>query len=167
MYTTPPPACGGIVGEVVGTSTKKITISNCSIPSSATVWARRGACAGIVGISQYAEVSNCSAAVNISQGYWNGGIVGAAYATAVSNCNFTGTSVGGSNESGGIVAYLDANSSIDNCNSYATSFTTSALYGGIAGASVSGSSISNSHCKTGKQICSDTNFTGSDNAADL
>ena len=131
------------------------------------MWARRGACAGIVGISQYAEVSNCSAAVNISQGYWNGGIVGAAYATAVSNCNFTGTSVGGSNESGGIVAYLDANSSIDNCNSYATSFTTSALYGGIAGASVSGSSISNSHCKTGKQICSDTNFTGSDNAADL
>lgn len=168
MYGTPPPSCGGIVGQVAGASGSVIAISNCSVPSTATVWARRGACGGIVGIAQYASVSNCEAAVNIAQGYWNGGIIAAAKETSVSSCNFTGKSVGGSNESGGIVAYLDAGSSITSCNSYATTLTASALNGGIAGASVAGSSITGSHCKTGKAICSDSNYTdGNNNAADL
>ena len=168
MYTAPPPACGGIVGEVIGTSDSSISISNCSIASTASVSARRGACGGIAGISQYAVISNCAVPVSISKGYWNGGIVAAAYGTSVTSCNYNGSSVAGTNESGGIVGYLDTGSSISSCNSYATSLTTSALYGGLAGSSVSGTTISNSHCKTGKQLCSDTNFTdGGGNAADL
>ncbi|MCR5325761.1 MAG: hypothetical protein K6E37_03305 [Bacteroidales bacterium] len=170
-YTSPGPAGGGIAGQVVGTADVKISISNCAVASTATIWGRRGARGGIVGISQYATISGCTVPVRINGGYWNGGIVGLANQTAISSCNYTGSRVDGTNESGGIVGFLDTESSVTSCNSSATTLSASTYKGGIAGASVAGTTIKKCHYKSSVNICGDSNFTagtGDDaNAADL
>jgi hypothetical protein len=170
-YTAPGPAGGGIAGQVVGTSDVKISISNCAVASTATIWGRRGARGGIVGISQYATITGCTVPVRINGGYWNGGIVGLANQTSISSSNYTGSRVDGTNESGGIVGFLDTGSSVTSCNSYATTLSATTYKGGIAGASVAGTTIKKCHYKSSVNICGDSKFTaGTDddaNAGDL
>ena len=169
-YSDPAPIGAGIAAQVVGTSSVKIPISNCAVASTATINGRRGARGGIVGISQYATISSCTVPVRIQGGYWCGGIVALAYETSFSSCSYTGSRVDGTNEGGGIAAFLGTGSSILSCSSSAS--TLSATYkGGIAGASVAGTSIKKSHYKSTVQICGDSNFTAGTgeeaNAADL
>ena len=166
--------CGGIAGHVVGTAESPITISNCSVESTATVIARRGNAGGIVGASQYATISNCNVPINFTgSAYCYAGIAALVNNTTISSCTYSGTSIQSSQMAagGGIVGRLDTGSTIDGCNSHATTINKNGTaiphVGGVAGESVAGSTIQNSHCKVGMAICSDSNFSGSGNAADL
>lgn len=181
------PMDGGIVGLVIGTEEAPITITNCSVSSTRkaketdpdglqAVYARRGAVGGIVGMAQYATISNCSVPVPFTgSGYFYGGIVAAAQNSEITSCTYSGTTIQSSQLQigGGIIGQLDAGTTIDGCSSYATTVnkngTAVTTTGGIAGKSVSGSTISNSHYTASiAKICGDSNFTdGSGNVADL
>lgn len=178
------PMNGGIAGYVVGADGSPILISNCSVSSTSgtsgntAVYSRRGAVGGIVGMAQYATVSNCSVPVNYSgSGYFYGGIAGQVKNSTISSCTYTGTTIQSSQIQigGGIVGKLDAGGIVDGCSSYATTInkngTAITAIGGIAGSSVAGSALKNNHYKSSLNICSDSNFTagtgGEANVADL
>ncbi|MCR5560232.1 MAG: hypothetical protein K6F58_00200, partial [Bacteroidales bacterium] len=178
------PSNGGIAGQVVGADGTPISISHCAVSSTAStagtagntaVYSRRGATGGIVGIAEYATVSDCSVPVDYTgSGYYYGGIAGLIKNGTISSCNYTGTKIQSTQIKlgGGIVGKLDAAGIVDACTSSATTIdkngTAITDFGGIAGVSVAGSTIKNSHCKSGMAICSDANFTdGGGNAADL
>lgn len=172
------PSVGGIAGQIVGADGTPIHVSHCNIASTASVNARRGAVGGIVGLAQYAAISDCNMPVifqTSQSGYFYGGIVAAVINSTVSNCVFSGATIRSSQLqiAGGIVGQLDANSTIDGCSSSATDVskngTAVATTGGIAGKSVAGSTIQNCHyTATIGKICGDSNFTdGGDNIADL
>lgn len=172
------PCVGGIVGQVVGADGALVPISNCEIAGTASVNTRRGAAGGIIGLAQYATISDCTMPVifqSSQSGYFYGGIVGSAQNSTISNCSFSGTTIRSTQLqiAGGIVGKLDTGSSIDGCTSSATDVskngTAVATTGGIAGSSVAGATIQNCHytAAIGK-ICGDSNFTdGGGNAADL
>lgn len=160
------PACGGIAGQVLGTSESPISISNCEVASTATVTGRRGALGGIAGVVQYATVSSCTVPVDFTgSAYIYGGIVAQAENSTISNCSYTGDKVQSSQikVGGGIVGKLETGSTVDGCSSYATTInkngTAISSYGGIAGTSVTGTIIRSSHYKSTIQICSDSNFS--------
>lgn len=172
------PSVGGIAGQIVGADGTPIPVSHCNIASTASVNARRGAVGGIVGLAQYAAISDCNMPVifqTSQSGYFYGGIVAAVINSTVSNCVFSGATIRSSQLqiAGGIVGQLDANSTIDGCSSSATDVskngTVVTTTGGIAGKSVAGSTIQNCHyTATIGKICGDSNFTdGGDNVADL
>lgn len=170
------PMAGGIAGQVVGEAGSVISITNCSIAETASVNGRRGDVGGIVGAAQYANITSCTVPIAFStsqSAYGYGGIAALAKNTTISSCTFSGASIQSSQivTGGGIVGVLDADSTISGCNSYVGEIkkgsTVLAKSGGIAGESVAGSTIQNSHCKVGMAICSDSNFSGSGNAADL
>ncbi|MBQ3711876.1 MAG: BACON domain-containing protein [Bacteroidales bacterium] len=169
---------GGIAGQILGTSEAVIAVSNCSVGAEATVVGRRGNIGGIAGSAKYAEVSACTVPIDFTgSGFYYGGIAGWAINSTISNCTYSGDAIKSSQFSatrggGGIVAKLTSSSSITNCSSSVTTITkdTGAAitpYGGIAAVSEEGTTISGCHYKSTIQICSDTNFTGNDNVADL
>ncbi len=172
------PSVGGIAGQIVGADGTPIPVSHCNIASTASVNARRGAVGGIVGLAQYAAISDCNMPVifqTSQSGYFYGGIVAAVINSTVSNCVFSGATIRSSQLqiAGGIVGQLDANSTIDGCSSSATDVskngTAVTTTGGIAGKSVAGSTIQNCHyTATIVKICGDSNFSdGGGNVADL
>ena len=179
------PMNGGIAGQVVGTGEQSISITNCSVTSTNAnpVYSRRGAAGGIVGMAQYATISDCTAGCAFGgSGYFYGGIVAQAQHSTISNCSYTGTAIQSSQIQfgGGIVGYLDTGSLVDGCSSYATTInkngTAISAYGGIAGKSFKvteavpvGETIQNCHyTATIAKICSDSNFIdGGGNVADL
>lgn len=174
------PTVGGIAGQVVGTSSKKIPVKNCTVASTAAVNARRGAVGGIVGLAQYASISSCTVPISFTSsqsGYYYGGIVAAAQNTAISSCTYSGTTIQTSQLKigGGIVGLLHTSSEITGCSSHATTInkngTAVKTTGGIAGQSVSGTTIKKCHYKSTIAICGDSKFTpgtGDDaNAGDL
>lgn len=170
------PTSGGIAGHVVGESGTPISISNCSVANTATVTTRRGACGGIVGMSQYATISSCTVPVNFSgSGYVYGGIAAEAQNTTISDCSYTGSTIQSSQLkfAGGILGFLDSGSIVDGCRSSATTVnkngTAVTTTGGIAGKSVASSTIKNCHyTSTIGKICGDSNFTDDgSNVADL
>ena len=133
---------------------------------------------GIVGLAQYASISNCTMPVvfqTSQSGYFYGGIVAAAINSSISNCVFSGATIRSSQLQigGGIVGQLDTSSTVDGCSSSATDVskngTAVTTTGGIAGKSVAGTTIQNCHyTSTIGKICGDSNFTdGGGNAADL
>jgi hypothetical protein len=168
------PTVGGIAGHVAGEEGTPIAVSNCEVASTAIVTGRRGTVGGIVGMAQYANISSCAFPLDLSgSGYIYGGIVAQAQNSAINNCTFSGTTINSSQikQGGGIIGKLESGSSIDGCSSYASSITKSGAaitpFGGIAATSAEGTTIQNSHYVSSIQICSDSNFSGGDNAADL
>lgn len=170
------PTVGGIAGQIVGADGAEITVSNCAVENTASINARRGAAGGIVGLAQYAEVSDCTVPINYStsqSGYYYGGIVGAAKNSTINSCTYSGSTIKSSQikTGGGIVGQLDIGSTVDSCNSDATTIDKNGVAitnaGGIAGNSVAGSTIKKSHYKSTIAICGDSNYTdGGNNAAD-
>lgn len=172
---------GGIVGFVEGSADNLITVNDCNITTeddTILFGHRRGYVGGIAGYAEYAILANCANDRSFSgSSYFIGGIVGWLVNATVKDCDWTGSSITSSQinngAGGGIVAKLDAAGVIDSCNSFATTFTNSnnkpSLFGLLAGTSVAGSTIKNCHYKAGLSlgICSDTNFTGENNTADL
>lgn len=172
------PTVGGIAGQIVGAEGAVIPVSNCALSGTAVINARRGAVGGVVGLAQYAEISNCTVPINLNgtqSGYFYGGIAAAAQNSTVSSCTYLGTTIQSSQIQigGGIVGQLDAASTVDGCRSSATTInkngTAVTTTGGIAGKSVAGSTIKNSHyTSTIGKLCGDANFTdGGGNVADL
>lgn len=167
------PAVGGIAGHVAGEDGTPIAVSNCSVAGTATVTGRRGAVGGIVGMAQYSTISSCTFPLNLAgSGYIYGGIVAQAQNSSINNCVYSGTTITSSQikQGGGIIGKLESATSINGCSSYATSITksgTAITSGGIAATSVAGTIINNCHYASTIAICSDSNFTGSDNVADL
>lgn len=178
---------GGIAGFVEGTADNCINVTDCAVTTADKARElfshRRGYVGGIVGYAEHATVSGCTVDRNFSGSAWNiGGIAGWIVNVTISNSQWTGTSILSSQlcngAGGGIVAKLDANGVIDGCSAYTEAVDDSTPednngtvggYGLLAGKSVAGSTIQNCHYKAGLSlgICSDTNFTGGNNAADL
>lgn len=160
---------GGVAGFVEGTQENLISISKCHNTCTTDINHRRGYAGGIAGYAEYATLTECSNVTNFNSScYYIGGIVGWLVNATVTNCDWTGTSIVSSQlqSAGGIVAKLGAGSIVDGCDSY---LETLAKGGAIAGISEVGSTIKNCHYKAGLSlgICSDTNFTGENNKADL
>lgn len=192
---------GGIAGFVLGTFETPIPISNVinNVNEGAVIpGGRRGFVGGTVGYGEYVVISE---AANMNSygggsGYYVGGLAGWLVNSTVSGI-FAGESIETSQlqYAGGIVAKLDAGSTIANCSSYLTTVTgplqnkdEATIFkgaGALAGSSAFGSTISESHYKpsgtiTGGNaynggitdhpwaICSDDNYTDGDgNVADL
>lgn len=166
---------GGIAGFVQGTEDNRITISNVTNEPSAGKGGRRGYTGGIVGYASFADISNASSNHSYTggSGYYIGGVAGWLVNSTITSGTYTGTTIqttqlqGG----GGIVAVLGDGSVIDSCSSYAVTIdkngTAVTAVGAIAGSSAEGSTIKDSHYVDSLGICSDSNFTGSGNAADL
>lgn len=167
------PTVGGIAGHVAGEDGTPIAVSNCSVAGTATVTGRRGAVGGIVGMAQYSTISSCTFPLNLAgSGYIYGGIVAQAQNSSINNCVYSGTTINSSQikQGGGIIGKLESDTSINGCSSYATSITKSGnaiTSGGIAATSVAGTIINNCHYASTIAICSDSNFTGNGNVADL
>ena len=171
------PACGGIAGHVFGTSESNISLTNCDVANTASVTGRRGSLGGVVGIAQYAEISNCTVPINFTgqSGYYYGGIAGQAQYSSISSSIYSGTTIQSSQlaKGGGIVGDFLAGSTIDGCSSYASTINKNGAAvtttGGIAGSSVAGAIIKNCHySSSGIAICGDANFTNDgSNVADL
>ena len=169
---------GGIAGQILGTAEAVIAVSNCSVGANATIVGRRGNIGGIAGSAKYAEVSASTVPIDFTgSGFYYGGIAGWAINSTISDCTYSGDSIKSSQFSatrggGGIVAKLTSSSSIINCSSSVTTITkdTGAAitpYGGIAAVSEAETIIRDCHYKSTIQICSDTNFTGENNVADV
>ena len=159
-------ADGGIAGVVKGTSTNRISISDCTWNYSAVdVGSRRGTCGGIAAYAEYADIEDCD--VNVTYNYYNhvtGGIVGWAIQTNISGCRFMGPKITATQGfiSGGIVAKLTSGSVVDGCVNYCYDITTpkaTTVKGEIAGISESGTTIQNCHHTGTISICSDSNYT--------
>lgn len=170
---------GGIVGFVEGTSDNLITVTDCSVTTPVGTQAfeqKRGYNGGIAGYAEYAVLTNCTNDRNFDNtAYYVGGIVSWLVNATIKDCKWYGTSISSTqiNAAGGIVAKLDAGGVIDGCYSYAESILKDGnpydITGLIAGQSVSGSIIRNCHYVSDLDvdICSDSNFTGENNSADL
>ena len=159
-------ADGGIAGVVKGTSTNRISISDCTWNYSAgNVGSRRGTCGGIAAYAEYADIEDCD--VNVTYNYYNhvtGGIVGWAIQTNISGCRFMGSKITATQGfiSGGIVAKLTSGSVVDGCVNYCYDITTpkaTNVRGEIAGISEAGTTIRNCHHTGTISICSDSNYT--------
>lgn len=166
---------GGMAGFVQGTADKRISISNSNNTVNG-IGARRGYTGGIVGYAEYADISvaTCTGSYTGGSGYYIGGLAGWLVNSTISSGIYDGELIGSSQiqAAGGIVAVLDAGSVVDGCYSHLATITHGAnacVDGAIAGKSVAGSSIKNCHYKIGLSfgICSDTNFSGENNVADL
>lgn len=171
-YNSYCPLCGGIAGEVLGSSANHASVSNCTVSSTADIIGRRGQCGGIIGYSRYGDISNCTVPISFgNSAYCYGGIIGWLRQGSVSSSTFSGSKIRSSQMSygGGIVGYLQ-NSTIDGCNSDATDVSkngATATAGGIAGQTTSGATIMNCHYKSSISMCGDSNYTdGGNNAAD-
>lgn len=175
-----PPMCGGIAGCAYGTYENHVSISYCSVASTAKVAGTRGFVGGIVGFARGANVSDCTMPVAFqSSAYVVGGIVGTSDGSNVTACTFSADKVRSSNMQygGGIVGRLrNGTNLIDGCYSHATDVSKNDAAadngaGAIAGASTTTSTIKNCHYKSGMSICGDSNFTAGTgdeaNAADL
>ncbi|MBR0298497.1 MAG: hypothetical protein IJR01_06010 [Bacteroidales bacterium] len=177
---------GGIAGYVKALPIARIPISGCEVTTS-TLNEARGYSGGIVGYAELVDIDHCNSSANASSStaWYVGGIAGWLVDSSVSDCNMTGTTLnsGQMRIGGGLVAVLDAGSSLNNCTSSVNSIravltTTDAsgfVQGGaIAGSSKTGSYISdctypvsgtiehgNSNGTTFDtwQICGDSNFT--------
>ena len=188
---------GGIVGFALGTALDRITISNVTndVSDGGTITGpRRGYGGGAIGYGEYVDISNATNTNNYNGGsfYHLGGIAGWLVNGTISDSSMNGTSISSTQmqTGGGIVAVLGAGSTLDNCSSNVSSFSHSdttagatVVAGAIAGKSFSGSIIQNCHYKASgtitnsssgaspsswdMAICSDSNFTGDDNEADL
>lgn len=135
------PYVGGIVGGGQGASDARITISNCSIPSSSLrINGRRGAAGGIVGYLQYGDVSNCTFESHIndqsgsgsipdynSYAYYIGGICGLSSYANISGCTVRNASLKSTNVYyiGGILALGYNGTVIDDCHFLGGSISTS------------------------------------------
>lgn len=157
---------GGIAGVVKGTSSNRISISDCTWNYSAgNVGSRRGTCGGIAAYAEYADIDDCD--VNVTYNYYNhviGGIVGWAVQTNISGCRFMGSKITATQGfiTGGIVAKLTSGSVVDGCVNYCYDITTpkaTTVRGEIAGISESGTTIQNCHHTGTISICSDSNYT--------
>lgn len=168
------PMCGGIVGYIYGANS---TVSNCTLASTANVLGTRGRVGGIVGYGRAVTITNCTVSRDFSgqSAYSFGGIVSWLYNGTVKDCTYSGSKIRTSQlqEGGGIVAFLNG-STIDSCSSSVTDVskngTAVTATGALAGSSDASSTIKNSHYKSAKQICGDSNFStpaGEENAADL
>ena len=189
---------GGIAGFVEGSADNRITISNVSNnvnDGGIITGPRRGYGGGAVGYGEYVDIDNATNSNSYSTGsFYNvGGIAGWLVNGTISESTMLGTTIISSQmqKGGGIVAVLDAGSTVDGCTSRVTSFshtdTTAGgtiVAGAIAGTSVAGTTIKNCHYPSAgtisnsssgadpsswaMNICSDTNFTdGGGNVADL
>lgn len=170
---------GGIAGFVLGTEENRITISDVDNTIDATInkgaGPRRGFGGGAVGYAEYADISNATNTGNYtgSSSYWLGGIAGWIVNSTISDSIYYGQEIQSSQiqAAGGIVAVLDAGSSIIGCSSYLSSIThgsNACVDGDIAGKSVATSTISGCHYTGTYGICSDSNWTdGGGNVADL
>ena len=162
---------GGIVAFAEGTEENIITVTDCTAnrTDDSKCNSRRGYFGGIAGYAEYTNISGSTCSTDFEcSAYYVGGIAAWLVNSTVSNCDWTGTSIVSSQlqSAGGIVAKLGAGSIVDGCDSY---LETLAKGGAIAGISEEGSTIKNCHYKAGLSlgICSDTNFTGENNTADL
>lgn len=162
---------GGIVAFAEGTADNLISVTDCSTTfMDDTAWnTRRGYIGGIAGYAEYVNITGCDCTRDFScSAYYIGGIAGWLVNSTVSGCDWSGTSIESTQlqVGGGIVGVLDTGSVVDGCKSYCTTLAKGGL---LAGKSVAGSTISNCHYKAGLSlgICSDTNFTGENNTADL
>lgn len=112
------PFGGGIVGAIIGTSSSKANVHDCST-SGGDVVELRGYCGGIAGYAQDAAIKDNTVAQAMTSSNQNsqgaGGIVGWAVGTAISGCS-TSASINTVKNIGGLVAKLDTGSSIENCN---------------------------------------------------
>lgn len=110
--------------EVVTNGT--LTIKDCYV--SKTVSQQRGFCGGIAGWVRDADISGCivyplDANTLIGGNGLSGGVVGVAINSNISNCTVTSkingvTANNNIGHSGGIVGYLDGQSTVDNCKYY-------------------------------------------------
>ena len=162
---------GGIVAFAEGTEENIITVTDCTAnrTDDSKCNSRRGYFGGIAGYAEYTNISGSTCSTDFEcSAYYVGGIAAWLVNSTVSNCDWTGTSIVSSQlqSAGGIVAKLGTGSIVDVCDSY---LETLAKGGAIAGISEEGSTIKNCHYKAGLSlgICSDTNFTGENNTADL
>ena len=168
-------ADGGIVGFAQGTDENHITISGCSwsYDTETAVGARRGTCGGIAAYAEYADISNSDVTVQYNMyNHVTGGVVGWAVHSTLTNCKFKGTKITATQGywSGGVVAKLTAGSVVDGCYNYCDDITApkaTTVIGEIAAISETGTEIKNCHHTGTIDICSDTNYTGSGNVADL
>lgn len=120
------PFGGGIVGAIIGTDSNKANVHDCST-SGGDVVELRGYCGGIAGYAQDAAIKDNTVAQAMTGSNANsqgaGGIVGWAVSTAISDCS-TSTSINAVKNIGGLVAKLDAGSSIENCEVNGATLTT-------------------------------------------
>ena len=111
------PFGGGIVGAIIGTSTSKANIHNCST-SGGDVVELRGYSGGIAGYTQHAVIKDNTVAQALTGSNANsqgvGGIVGWAVSTTIDACSTSG-SINQVKNIGGLVAKLDTGSSINAC----------------------------------------------------
>ncbi|MBR6001289.1 MAG: hypothetical protein IK045_00310 [Bacteroidales bacterium] len=164
---------GGIVGFVQGTAEDRIPISLCNWTYSSDVGARRGTCGGVAGYAKYADISSSDVQANYNMyNHITGGIVGWAVNSNITGCKFKGAKIAATQgyASGGIVAKLDAGSTVDGCYNYCKDITATkapTVIGEIAASSVAGTTIKNCHHTGTISICSDDNFTdGGGNVVD-
>ncbi len=111
------PFGGGIVGAIIGTSSSKANVHDCSTAGGDVV-ELRGYCGGIAGYAQDATIKDNTVAQVMTGSNANsqgaGGLVGWAVSTAISACS-TSASINTVKNIGGLVAKLDTGSSIENC----------------------------------------------------
>lgn len=111
------PFGGGIVGAIIGTSSSKANVHDCSTAGGDVV-ELRGYCGGIAGYAQDATIKDNTVAQAMTGSNANsqgaGGLVGWAVSTAISGCS-TSASINTVKNIGGLVAKLDTGSSIENC----------------------------------------------------
>ena len=110
------PMGGCIVGLILGTSDGRASIHDCTV-SGERMYVYRGIGGGIAGYTSYADITKNTVSNLLSgnaSAEANGGIVGWAVNSSVSECEFSGT-LSGVTKIGGIVAYLDSGSSISKC----------------------------------------------------
>ena len=111
------PFGGGIVGAIIGTSTKQAKVHNCSTTGGDVV-ELRGYSGGIAGYTEQATIENNTVAQALTGSNANsqgmGGIVGWAVSTYIHSCSNSGD-INAAKNIGGLVAKLDTGSSIKAC----------------------------------------------------
>ncbi len=151
-------ANGESIGGLVGLSYGIITRSRAAVAISTSLWADVGGLAGGVIGSCYAppcksQIDRSFAAGSVSAGYENGGLVGAAISTAISDSYATGGATGTVKANfGGLVGWKGDGGSLEN------SYSTGAVAGGTD--AVVGGSVADDEGGTNNSIYWDLDTSG-------
>lgn len=110
------PMGGCVVGVILGTSGSRASVHDCTV-SDNRMYVYRGIAGGVAGYASYADLTKNTVSNQIAgnaQSEANGGIVGWAVNSSITECEFSG-SMSGVTKIGGIAAYLDNGSSVSKC----------------------------------------------------
>lgn len=164
------PMGGCIVGVILGTSGSRASVHDCTV-SGNRMYVYRGIAGGVAGYASYADLTKNTVSNQIAgngNAEANGGIVGWAVNSSITECEFSG-SMSGVTKIGGIAAYLDNGSSVSKCKVNGATITKGANAAAVlVFEAASGVTISNCGVKgslDGKDITLSSNMITTDGGA--